>query len=48
MKITSKSYLFLLLLGNDIVDSETPCLKQLINTYDEYKTSVLGVQQVAK
>ena len=39
---------FAVLLGDDIVDSETPCLKQLINAYDEYKTSVLGVQKVAK
>ena len=39
---------FAVLLGDDIVDSETPCLKQLINAYDEYKTSVLGVQEVAK
>lgn len=39
---------FAVLLGDDIVDAETPCLKQLINCYDEYKTSVIGVQQVAK
>ena len=39
---------FAVLLGDDIVDSETPCLKQLISAYDEYKTSVLGVQEVAK
>jgi len=39
---------FAVLLGDDIVDADTPCLKQLINTYDEYKTSVLGVQQVDK
>ena len=39
---------FAVLLGDDIVDAEVPCLKQLINTYDEYKTSVLGVQEVAK
>ena len=38
---------FAVLLGDDIVDSETPCLKQLIDTYDEYKTSVLGVQKVS-
>ena len=38
---------FAVLLGDDIVDSETPCLKQLINAYDEYKTSVLGVQKVS-
>lgn len=39
---------FAVLLGDDIVDSETPCLKQLISAYDEYKTSILGVQEVAK
>lgn len=37
---------FAILLGDDIVDSEVPCLKQLINAYDEYKTSILGVQEV--
>ena len=39
---------FAVLLGDDIVDAKTPCLKQLIDCYDEYKTSVLGVQEVAK
>ena len=39
---------FAVLLGDDIVDCETPCLKQLISAYDEYKTSILGVQEVAK
>ena len=39
---------FAVLLGDDIVDSETPCLKQLINAYDEYKTTVLGVQEVER
>ena len=39
---------FAVLLGDDIVDSETPCLKQLIGAYNEYKTSILGVQEVAK
>ena len=38
---------FAVLLGDDIVDADTPCLKQLINAYDEYKTSVIGVQKVA-
>ncbi|RDY27435.1 UTP--glucose-1-phosphate uridylyltransferase [Romboutsia weinsteinii] len=38
---------FAVLLGDDIVDADTPCLKQLINAYDEYKTSILGVQKVA-
>jgi UTP--glucose-1-phosphate uridylyltransferase len=39
---------FAVLLGDDIVDSETPCLKQLIDCYSEYKTTILGVQTVAK
>lgn len=39
---------FAVLLGDDIVDSETPCLKQMISAYDEYKTSILGVQEVAR
>ena len=37
---------FAVLLGDDIVDSKVPCLKQLIDCYDEYKTSVIGVQEV--
>lgn len=39
---------FAVMLGDDIVDSEVPCLKQLINSYNEYKTSILGVQPVDK
>ena len=39
---------FAVLLGDDIVYNEgKPCLKQLIDCYDEYNTSVLGVQTVA-
>ncbi|NLD46746.1 MAG: UTP--glucose-1-phosphate uridylyltransferase GalU [Clostridiaceae bacterium] len=37
---------FAVLLGDDIVDSEVPCLKQMIDIYNEYKTTVLGVQPV--
>ena len=37
---------FAVLLGDDVVDSEKPCLKQLIDCYGEYKTSILGVQTV--
>ncbi len=38
---------FAVLLGDDIVYNEgKACLKQLIDCYDEYKTSVLGVQTV--
>jgi UTP--glucose-1-phosphate uridylyltransferase len=38
---------FAVMLGDDIVDNDDyPCLKQLIDTFNEYKTSVLGVQEV--
>lgn len=38
---------FAVLLGDDIVKSETPCLKQLMNVYEETHSSVIGVQTVA-
>ena len=38
---------FAILLGDDIVyNPEKPCLKQLMDCYNEYKTSILGVQTV--
>jgi UTP--glucose-1-phosphate uridylyltransferase len=37
---------FAVLLGDDVVDSEVPCLKQLIDCFYEYKTTVLGVQTI--
>lgn len=37
---------FAVLLGDDVVDSEVPCLKQLIDVFDEYGSTVLGVQKV--
>lgn len=39
---------FAVLLGDDVVYANKPCLKQMIEAYDEYKTTILGVQQVAK
>ena len=38
---------FAVLLGDDVVDSEKPALKQLIDVYDRRGFSVLGVQEVA-
>lgn len=38
---------FAVMLGDDVVDNDVPCLKQLIDVYNEYKTTVLGVQEVA-
>lgn len=37
---------FAVLLGDDIVQSEVPCLRQLMNQYEEIGASVIGVQQV--
>ncbi|WP_028828674.1 UTP--glucose-1-phosphate uridylyltransferase GalU [Proteocatella sphenisci] len=39
---------FAVLLGDDIVDSEKPCLSQLMEVYDKYSSSVLGVQKVSE
>ncbi|MBT2642189.1 UTP--glucose-1-phosphate uridylyltransferase GalU [Bacillus sp. ISL-41] len=37
---------FAVLLGDDIVQAEKPCLQQLIQQYDRYNASILGVQSV--
>lgn len=37
---------FAVLLGDDIIVSKEPCLQQMIDVYNKYKTSILGVQQV--
>ncbi len=49
--LTAKSFIgdepFAVLLGDDVVCAQTPCLKQLIDVYDKTGASVLGVQTVA-
>ncbi|AYU54516.1 UTP--glucose-1-phosphate uridylyltransferase GalU [Staphylococcus debuckii] len=37
---------FAVLLGDDIVESDTPAIKQLMNMYEETEKSVIGVQSV--
>lgn len=37
---------FAVLLGDDIVQSDVPCLKQLINQYEKTFSSVIGVMEV--
>ncbi|EGI2115011.1 UTP--glucose-1-phosphate uridylyltransferase GalU [Listeria monocytogenes] len=37
---------FAVLLGDDIVQAETPCLRQLMNQYEQTLSSVIGVQTV--
>lgn len=39
---------FAVLLGDDIVQAENPCLKQLIEQFDDTQSSVIAVQQVAE
>lgn len=39
---------FAVLFGDDIVDSTTPAIKQLMNVYDEYEGPVIAVEKVAK
>ncbi|EJW18358.1 UTP--glucose-1-phosphate uridylyltransferase GalU [Paenibacillus alvei] len=37
---------FAVLLGDDIVQAEKPCLKQMLEVYEQYESSVVGVQPV--
>ncbi|MBY6037219.1 UTP--glucose-1-phosphate uridylyltransferase GalU [Fictibacillus nanhaiensis] len=39
---------FAVLLGDDIVKSDKPCLQQLMEQYKQHQASVIGVQEVAK
>ncbi len=39
---------FAVMLGDDIVDSRVPCLKQLMQAHETYGCSVLGVQRVKR
>ncbi|NMB98750.1 MAG: UTP--glucose-1-phosphate uridylyltransferase GalU [Thermoanaerobaculaceae bacterium] len=39
---------FAVFLGDDIIFSETPCIKQMMDIYDEKKCSILGVMDVAE
>ena len=50
--LTSKSIVqdepFAVLLGDDLVVSKVPCIKQLIEVFEEQQTSVIGVMEVPK
>jgi len=37
---------FAVMLGDDIVENEKPCLRQMIEIYEQYKTTILGVQEI--
>lgn len=38
---------FAVLLGDDVVYAKKPCLQQMLEMYDRYQGSILGVQEVA-
>lgn len=48
--LTAKTFIgnepFAVLLGDDVIDSEKPALKQMIEVYEKYNATVLGVQTV--
>lgn len=37
---------FAVLLGDDLIDSEVPCIQQLVDIYDQKNASVVGVMEV--
>ncbi len=37
---------FAVLLGDDIIKDDTPCIKQLVDVYQKYKNSVIAVEEV--
>jgi len=39
---------FAVLLGDDVVVARKPVLQQMVEVFDEYKTSILGVQEVSE
>lgn len=50
--LTAKTFIgnepFAVLLGDDVIDSEKPALKQMIEVYEKYQATVLGVQTVER
>ncbi len=39
---------FAVLLGDDIIKSEVPCIKQLMNVFDRYESSIMAVEEVQR
>jgi UTP--glucose-1-phosphate uridylyltransferase len=39
---------FMVHLADDLIDAKVPCLKQMVEVFDEHQVSVLGVQNVPK
>jgi len=49
--LTAKNFIgkepFAVLLPDDIIDSKSPILKQMLEVYEEYKTNVVAVERIA-
>ncbi len=39
---------FGVLLSDDVIDSRVPCLKQMVDVFDKYKSSVIAIERVAR
>ncbi len=39
---------FAVLLGDDVIDADPPCLKQMMSAHDQYRSSIIAVQQVPR
>ncbi|MBI5167104.1 MAG: UTP--glucose-1-phosphate uridylyltransferase GalU [candidate division NC10 bacterium] len=39
---------FAVFLGDDVIDSIVPCMKQMMEVYEKYQCTILGVQRVPK
>ena len=50
--LTAKNFIgdepFAVLLGDDVITSEVPCLKQMMDQYEKHGASILGAQTVAQ
>lgn len=50
--LTAKTFVgdepFAVLLGDDVITAEKPCLRQMIDMYEKYQATILGVQTVDK
>ena len=39
---------FAVLLGDDIIDAEVPCLRQMMSAFDRYQSPIIAVQQIPR
>ena len=39
---------FAVLLGDDIIDAPIPCLRQMLDVYDQYQASLVAIQEIPK